>query len=933
MRGNSRHFWLWFALVAALLTGCEQQLNYPTPTIVGLSPSSIVAGQPGFDLTVTGKNFTPASSVLWNGSPRTTIFNNTTSLTAQILSTDIANAGDTMVEVTTPQPGGGTTTELTFTIKAASSPVPQISSLSPSGTSVGAASLDLTVNGTNFASLAVVTVNGDARLTSYENTTLLTASLVASDLAQAGTLQIAVINPQPNGGASNSVGFAVNNPTPGVATVSPTSAAAGSASTSITVTGGSFVPTSVVTVNGSPRTTVFASATSLSATLTSGDLSAAGVYAIGVLNPSPGGGASNTVTFAVNGSPIGGLPVILDLAPDSTQANNGVCGANCNGVPTLQTAGPSADDDGAFVAFASDSTNLVPNQKNGVSNIFVRSTCLIAAGIATSTSTSCSPTTSKITQAVNGTDANGPSSQPTIDSGGAHVAYTSTATNLETYAPVSAHQQVYWQQTCASTSSTSTSSGCTGATALPALVSVSADGTTAGNGDSYDPAISPDGQYVAFISLATNLVSGAAVDGITPQAYVRDTCSVVPPNTGSCTPTTYLVSVDPNGNPGNAASSDPAIANDGLFVAFVSSATNLLAGLNNGLTGNSEVFVRSTCVTTINTSANSCVPDTDLASTPDGATPANGASIEPAISGDGRFIAFASAATNLIPGIPPTQEIYLRDTCTETNTTLVTSCTPTTQLISTPDPTMGCSATVPCTPANAPSENPSINNSCATSTTIPCATGQYVSFASFASNLGANVQNGVENIFSRDTCNGVQDVIETITTLCAPYTFLSSQPGGTNPPSANGSSVMPAISGDGHSVSFVSSASNLVANDTNGLADVFLAPANQLFTVMVGLQGTGSGNVTDGTGQISCAQTAATSTTPLTQSGTCLGKYVSGTTVTLTANAQTGYTFTGWGGSAPNVTNASCTVTSGSTTTGTCTFSIIADDTATATFK
>lgn len=936
MRGNSRHLWLCFALVAVLLTGCEQQLNYPTPTILSLNPASISAGQPGFDLTVTGKNFTPASTVLWNGSPRTTIFNGTTSLTAQILSTDIQNAGAAMIEVTTPQPGGGTTTTLTFTIKAISSPVPQISSLSPSGTFVGATSLTLTVNGTNFASLATVTVNGNPRPTSFVNSTSLAASLLESDLAQAGTLQVVVINPQPNGGASNAIGFAVKNPTPGVSSVSPTAAAAGSAGTTLTVTGVSFVPTSVVTINGSPRTTVFASATSLQATLTSGDLAAAGVYPVAVANPSPGGGNSNTVTFAVNGSPTGGLPVILDLAPDATQGNDGICGASCNGVPTLQTAGPSANQDGTFVAFASDSTNLVLNQKNAVSNIFVRSTCLIAAGTSTSTGSSCSPKTFKITQAVNGTDANGPSSQPSIDSAGAHVAYTSTATNLETYAPVSAHQQAYWQQTCASTSTTSTTaSGCTGSTALPALISVSADGTTAGNGDSYDPVISSDGQYVAFVSLATNLVSGASVDGLTPQVYVRNTCNVVPPATGSCTPTTYLVSVDPTGNPSNAASSAPSIANDGLFVAFVSSATNLLAGSNNGLTGNSQVFVRSTCVTTINTTGNTCVPATALASTPDGTTPANAASIEPSISGDGRFVAFASPATNLIPGVPvpATQEIYLRDTCTETSTTVVASCTPSTQLISTPDATMGCSANTPCTPANGPSEDPSVNSSCATSSTIPCATGQYVSFASFASNLGANVQNGVENIFSRDTCNGVQNIVQTVTTLCAPYTFLSSQPGGTNPPAANGGSSMPAISGDGHSVSFVSSASNLVANDTNAVADVFLGPTNQLVNLTVALQGAGSGSVTDGTSQISCTQTAATSTTPLTESGTCTGKYVSGTTITLTATAVTGFTFTGWGGSATNVTNASCTVTTDSTTTGTCTFSLIADQNATATFK
>jgi Divergent InlB B-repeat domain/WD40-like Beta Propeller Repeat len=923
--GNSRRFWLWFALLGMWVVGCEEQLTYPVPVIKALSPTNINAGQPGFNLTVTGTSFTPASSVLWNGSARTTIFNGTTSLTAQIQSTDILNAGDAQVEVTTPQPGGGTTTPLTFTINPTASPVPDISSLLPSGTFVGTSGLTLTVMGTNFVSLATVTVNGNPRSTSFENSTTLEAGLLASDLVQAGTLEIAVVNPQPSGGESNLVGFSVKNPAPGVTTVSPVAVAAGALATSLTVTGAGFVPTSVVTVNGAPLTTAFGSATELQAQLTSGNLAAAGVYQIGVTSPSPGGGSSNTVTLAVNGSPTLGLPVILDLAPDATQANNGVCGANCNGVPTLETAGPSASDNGQFVAFASDSTNLVLGQANAVSNIFVRNTCLIAVGTSSSSGSTCSPKTFKITQAVNGTDANGPSSQPTIDSTGEHVAYTSTATNLESYVPVSANQQVYWQATCASTTSTT---GCTNSTALPALVSVSANGTTPGNGDSYDPVISPDGQYVAFVSLATNLVSDVLVDGVTPQVYLRNTCSLVPPATSSCTPTTYLVSSSDGITPGNAASSSPAIGNDGLFVAFASSATNLGATAPNP-SGSSEVFVNSTCVTTIDTADNTCAPSTTLASTPDGTTPATGASIEPGISGDGRFIGFASTGTNLVVGVGPTQEIYVRDTCTLTNTTTVSGCTPSTQLISTPDGT---------TPANAPSEYPSLNNSCATSETVPCATGQYVAFASFATNLGANVQNGVENIFSRDTCNGVENLISTsttatITTLCAPYTFLSSQAGGVSPPTSNGSSVMPALSGDGHSVSFISSASNLVANDTNGLADVFLGAANQVFTLTVTLEGTGSGSVTDGTGQIDCTQTAATPTVPLTESGTCVGTYVSGTTLTLTATAQTGYTFTGWGGSAPNVTNASCSVTTGSTTTGTCLFSMIANNTATATFK
>jgi hypothetical protein len=133
-------------------------------------------------------------------------------------------------------------------------------------------------------------------------------------------------------------------------------------------------------------------------------------------------------------------------------------------------------------------------------------------------------------------------------------------------------------------------------------------------------------------------------------------------------------------------------------------------------------------------------------------------------------------------------------------------------------------------------------------------------------------------------------------------------------------------------VSFISSADNLVARDTNALQDVFLAGANLTFNLTVTLNGTGTGTVTDGTGQISCTQIAATSTTPLAESGTCMGRYASGTSVSLTATAGASSTFTAWGGSATSVTDASCTVTAGTTTSGTCTFSEIQNNTATATF-
>jgi hypothetical protein len=74
----------------------------------------------------------------------------------------------------------------------------------------------------------------------------------------------------------------------------------------------------------------------------------------------------------------------------------------------------------------------------------------------------------------------------------------------------------------------------------------------------------------------------------------------------------------------------------------------------------------------------------------------------------------------------------------------------------------------------------------------------------------------VENIFVRKTCVSV-------TTTCAATTILASEAAGTLPPPANGSSVAPSISGDGHSVSFISFANDLVAQPTNSLSNLFLA--------------------------------------------------------------------------------------------------------------
>ncbi len=910
------------AALVVWVAGCEEEINFPTPVIQSISPTETQAGEPTFLLTVSGKGFTPSSSVLWSSESVSsatlvsTYSANTGQLVAQVPALYIESPGQAYISVSTPEPGGGVTNALTFTIDPNPSAVPTISGLSPTTAAAGSAGLTLTINGKNFVAKSVVLVNGNARPTTFTNATALTATITAGDVASAGALDISVLNPPPDGGSSNGFDFDVDNPVPSLTALSPTTALAGSASASLALTGTNYNSQSVILINGAPQTTAYSSATQVSTTLNAGDLAQGGVVQVQVENPGPGGGTSSILTFAVDPTDTAGLPDLVDYAYNGAQANNGICGtiAACSGgIPSLSTAGPSLSTSGEYVAFASTSTNLLQNQANSASAIFIRDTCLNGTAAAGGSS-GCVPKTTLVNLGVNGALPNGPADQPSIDSAAAHVAYTSTATNLVAYSNVNGTtQQVYWQPACLSGA---TGTGCTttGAGGTAALVSVGTDGVTPGNGDSYDPVISPDGEYVAFVSLATNLVSGVTVDGVTPQVYVRNTCNVVPPATGTCTPTTYLVSTPDGTTPGDSASSAPSIANQGLFVAFTSQATNLLGGGSNSrFSGTPEVFERSTCVTTLTSVGGTCVPATILISSPDQVTPADGVSGESSVSQDGRFVAFSSAGQNLIPGIGPTQQVYVSDTCAGVTVTTPSECTPSLTLVSTPDGT---------TPANSLAEDPSINECItATSVTVSCGTGQFIAFATKATNLGPNVENGVENIFERNTCEGVV-ASTTLTTNepdCVTFTYLASQTTGAQASPANGDSIVPALSGDGHVVGFLSSASNLVPNDSNGIPDAFIAGAAPSVGLTVSLQGSGSGKVTDSQSRINCVLTTGT------QTGACSANYIYGSSVTLTATAASGYTFTGWGG---DVTSTACP-----STTDTCTVTLTVSNSITAAFK
>ena len=212
-------------------------------------------------------------------------------------------------------------------------PLPSVTSISPSSATVGEASFTLTVTGSNFVSGSVVNWAGTALTTTFVSSTSLTASIPASNLSTAGTAQVIVTNPAPGGGTSTAKIFNINNPAPVVASLSQTSADVGSSDFTLTVTGSSFVSTSVVRWNGSDRTTSFGSGTQLAATITASDLAIAGNAQVSVANPTPGGGNSSGLTFAIhpqvaNGNALPGDPASLavnvtsDVLPVSVDASD-----------------------------------------------------------------------------------------------------------------------------------------------------------------------------------------------------------------------------------------------------------------------------------------------------------------------------------------------------------------------------------------------------------------------------------------------------------------------------------------------------------------------------------------------------------------------------------------------------------------------------------
>ena len=206
---------------------------------------------------------------------------------------------------------------------------PSITSLSPSSATAGGAAFTLTVTGSGFTSSSVVRWAGTNKTTTFDSATQLRANIAAADIVTAGTASITVANSATD--ISNAVTFTITAP-PAISSLSPSSATAGGAAFTLTLTGSGFTSSSVVRWNGSDRTTTFDSATQLRGSITAADISTAGTASITVANSASS--ISNAVNFSINTA----ATYTLTAAPASVNAGENIT------VTWTAPAGSSATD-------------------------------------------------------------------------------------------------------------------------------------------------------------------------------------------------------------------------------------------------------------------------------------------------------------------------------------------------------------------------------------------------------------------------------------------------------------------------------------------------------------------------------------------------------------------------------------------------------------
>jgi len=405
----------------------------------------------------------------------------------------------------------------------------------------------------------------------------------------------------------------------------------------------------------------------------------------------------------------------VGLAQTTERVSLSSAGAQGNGNNGFYASSISAD--GRYVVFESIADNLVPADTNSAWDIFVHD--------------SLTGVTDRVSVDSLGAQGNSASFGTSISADGRFVAFQSNASNLVA-ADTNGVGDIFVHDR---------------QTGLTQRISVNSLGVDA-NAGSYRPSLCANGRYVAFQSYANNLVP-ADTNGVW-DIFIHD----------RQTRSTQRLSVDSLGVQGNDSCFYPSISTDGNEVAFYSYASNLVPGDSNGST---DVFVH-----------NRQTGLTQRVSVDSIGIQGNGHSYHPSISGDGRYVAFVSAANDLVPGDTNARDdIFVRDR--QKNVTERVSVG-----------TLGMQGS---------GFHPSMS-----------ANGRYVAFDSGARKLIPGDTNALDDVFVHDRQSKVTERV-------------SVDSFGTQ---GNNHSYYPTISADGRYVAFDSGSSNLVTGDTNGTDDIFV---------------------------------------------------------------------------------------------------------------
>ena len=309
--------------------------------------------------------------------------------------------------------------------------------------------------------------------------------------------------------------------------------------------------------------------------------------------------------------------LVFSSIPICTLAGTARVSESSDGVPAFGDSWhASISDDGQIVVFVSEADNLVPDDNNGEFDVFLHDRS--------------SGTTSRVSQGVNGAEANGFSgwSPPVISGNGRYVVFESEANNLVTGDNNGTWDIFVYDRETGETE----------------RVSIDSNGNEA-NYASHSPNISTDGRFVTFLSGATNLVSNDVNEEV--DVFLHD----------RVTGETARVNLASDGTQANEGSTGYwgwwwnvlPVSDDGRYTAFNTPASNLVPGDTNG---EEDVFVRDLLEQT-----------TTRVSVASDGTEADGWSLLHGMSRDGRFLLFFSSVTNLTPEI--SGGLYLHDRTTK----------------------------------------------------------------------------------------------------------------------------------------------------------------------------------------------------------------------------------------------------------------------------